>query len=143
MHRDVKPEKILLDGEHAMLADFGIGVASMGDRDTLTSAGIAVGTPAYMSPEQASGAVDLDGRSDVYSLPACSTSAWPVLRAFVGPTPQSVIAQRFAHAPHPLSSYRRTVPAGVRDFVQAGLELVPADRPTRGSLHDAAGRGDR
>ena len=72
VHRDIKPENILIEGDHAVVADFGIAkaVAAAGHRTTLTRSGMAIGTPAYMSPEQAAGDTDIDGRSDLYSL-AC------------------------------------------------------------------------
>ncbi|MEO7520535.1 MAG: serine/threonine-protein kinase, partial [Gemmatimonas sp.] len=129
VHRDVKPENILLDGDHALLADFGIARGiDAATIDTLTSAGIAVGTPAYMSPEQATGATDVDGRSDVYSLSCVLYECLAGIPPFVGATPQSVIAQRFAHAPHAVSSYRTSTPPMVEQLINAGMSIVPADR---------------
>jgi tRNA A-37 threonylcarbamoyl transferase component Bud32 len=129
VHRDVKPENILLDGEHAWLADFGIARGiDLATAEQLTSSGIAVGTPAYMSPEQASGQQEVDGRSDVYSLACVLYEALAGVPPFVGPTPQSVMAQRFAHAAWPISSYRTTVPEHVQAAIERGMAVVAADR---------------
>jgi serine/threonine-protein kinase len=137
VHRDVKPENILLEDGHAWLADFGIartldavGVA------TLTSAGIAVGTPAYMSPEQASGARDVDGRTDSFALTCVLYEALAGVPPYVGATAQSVIAQRFAHAPHPITSYRPGLSPTVTAAVDGGLRMVAADRLTAAELRD-------
>ena len=130
IHRDVKPENILIAGGHAWVADFGIARAltrAAGDR--ITSTGISVGTPAYMSPEQAAGNRDLDQRTDVYSLACVLYEMLAGVPPFVGPTPESVIAQRFVHAPHPLRGYRATVPAEVERAVQCAMAISPADRP--------------
>ena len=140
VHRDVKPENILIDGEHAVLADFGIARAMhLVGGDTLTSAGIAVGTPAYMSPEQATGAKDVDGRTDVYSLSCVLYECLTGVQPFVGPNAQSVIAQRFAQAPHPVTSFRSTVPVPVQEAIEDGMNVVPADRLTARELASALG----
>lgn len=135
VHRDVKPENILLDGAHAVLADFGIARGiDPAAAERLTSAGIAVGTPAYMSPEQAAGETSLDGRSDVYSLCCVLYECLAGVAPFVGPTPQSVISQRFSQAPHPVATYRATVPPRVRDAIERGMQIVLADRLTASQL---------
>ena len=100
IHRDVKPENLLLteDG-NTLVADFGIARALAGGEEALTQTGLAVGTPAYMSPEQASGARDLDARTDVYAL---ATVLYEMLAGeppFAGPTPQAAVARRFTEAP--------------------------------------------
>jgi len=129
IHRDIKPENILVDGDHALVADFGIARAltrAAGDR--ITSTGIAVGTPAYMSPEQAAGNRDLDHRTDVYSLACVLYEMIAGVTPFVGPTPESVIAQRFLHSPHPLRVYRPTVPPHVESAVERAMSMGQADR---------------
>lgn len=129
LHRDVKPENIVFGAGQPCLADFGIAralVSEPGERTTTT--GVVRGTPAYMSPEQASAERELDGRSDVYSLACVLYEAIAGVPAFVGPTPQSVIAQRFSHAPRPASVYRPTIPSGVDAVLQRALQIAPADR---------------
>jgi serine/threonine-protein kinase len=139
IHRDVKPENILLAAGHALVADFGIAKATAADgraegrkdgktEGNLTDSGMTVGTPAYMSPEQAAGEVALDGRSDQYSL-ACVL--WEMLAGelpFSGPTVQVMMARRFTETPRPLRSVRETVPEGVERAVAKALSRSPADR---------------
>ena len=131
IHRDIKPENILLSGDHALVADFGIAQALAGDasdEQRLTETGTTLGTPAYMSPEQAAGARALDARSDVYSL-ACVL--WEMLageQPFTGPTPQAMIARRFTESPRPLRAVRETVPEHVERAVAKALSKSPADR---------------
>jgi TolB-like protein len=129
VHRDIKPENILLakDGS-TLVADFGIARALAGSDDKLTETGMAVGTPAYMSPEQASGARDLDARTDVYAL---ATVVYEMLAGeppFAGPTPQAAVARRFTEAPRPLRQVRETVPEAVDHAVLKALAKAPADR---------------
>jgi tetratricopeptide (TPR) repeat protein len=129
IHRDVKPENILLAADHAVVADFGIARAltrAAGDR--ITSTGISVGTPAYMSPEQVGGNPDVDHRSDIYSLGCVLYEMVTGVMPFVGPTPESVMAQRLLHAPHPMRVYRPTVPPHVESAVERAMATGPADR---------------
>jgi tRNA A-37 threonylcarbamoyl transferase component Bud32 len=129
VHRDVKPENILFAGKHACVADFGIARAiDIAVGDTLTSTGLVVGTPAYMSPEQASGERAVDARSDQYSLACVLYEMLAGVPPFVGATAQSVISQRFAHAPSPLTFYRPNVPAGIELALARALSIAPADR---------------
>ena len=129
IHRDVKPENLLLteDG-NTLVADFGVARALAGGEEALTQTGLAVGTPAYMSPEQASGARDLDARTDVYAL---ATVLYEMLAGeppFAGPTPQAAVARRFTEAPRPLRQVRETVPEAVEQAVLKALAKAPADR---------------
>jgi serine/threonine-protein kinase len=129
LHRDVKPENILLDAGGSMLCDFGIGRAlDRGTAERLTSSGIVLGTPAYMSPEQAAGETATDGRSDQYSLACVLYEALAGVPPYVGATAQSVLSQRVLHAPHRLREMRDSVPAWLSDAVMKALAVSPADR---------------
>jgi serine/threonine protein kinase/tetratricopeptide (TPR) repeat protein len=127
VHRDVKPENILLHEGAAMVADFGIGKALSTQGGSITQTGIAVGTPAYMSPEQASGESDVDGRSDLYSLGCVLYEMLAGEQPFTGPTAQAVITKRFV-APIPRVSHTRDVPDGVDQTVTRALARTPVDR---------------
>jgi serine/threonine-protein kinase len=135
VHRDIKPGNVLLSAGHARVADFGIAqaleaAAGGGDGATerLTGTGIMLGTPAYMSPEQAAGARALDGRSDVYSLGAMLYELLAGEPPFTGPTPQAVIGRRFVESPPPVRQARPAVPAGVEEALLRALAREPADR---------------
>ncbi len=128
IHRDVKPENILLTNGHALVADFGIARAvsrAAGRRNT--EDGFAVGTPAYMSPEQASGD-PIDGRSDEYALACVLYEMLGGAPPFIGASGRSVLAQRFTEAPPPIRKARDKVPAEVEAALQKALARVPADR---------------
>ena len=128
IHRDVKPENILFSGDDVCLADFGIARAiERSIADTTTTTGIARGTAAYMSPEQASADRSYDGRSDIYSLACVLYEMVSGMRPFLGPTAQAVIAQRFVHAPRPLSVYRN-VPSQLESVIARALQVSAADR---------------
>lgn len=128
IHRDVKPENILFSGDEVCLADFGIARAiERSIEDTTTTTGIARGTPAYMSPEQASAARNYDGRSDIYSLACVLYEMITGMRPFLGPTAQAVISQRFVHPPRPLGVYRN-VPPELESVIRRALQLAAADR---------------
>ncbi len=131
IHRDVKPENILLYEGEAMVADFGIalavsGAASGGQR--LTERGVWVGTPEYMSPEQALGEDSLDARSDIYSLGCVLYELLAGEPPYTGPTAQAVIAKRLAGPAPGVRRLRATVPAGVEQALLKALATVPADR---------------
>jgi serine/threonine-protein kinase len=135
VHRDIKPENILLHEDNAMVADFGIGKALSGG--TITQTGMALGTPAYMSPEQAGGDADLDGRSDLYSLACVLYEMLSGEPPFTGPTPQAVIAKRFV-APIPKVRVTRDVPEAVDDALTRALSRTPVDRfPTAAEFAEA------
>jgi tetratricopeptide (TPR) repeat protein len=129
VHRDIKPDNVLFSGDHACLADFGIARAvDSVAADTLTSTGLVVGTPAYMSPEQASGEREVDARSDQYSLACLLYEMITGLPPFIGATQQSVISQRFTQPPPSMRAHRPTVPDHVERAVKRGLAVVPSDR---------------
>jgi len=129
VHRDIKPENVLFADGAAYLADFGIARALETSMDeTSTSAGIVRGTVAYMSPEQASGSRDIDGRSDVFSLGCVLYEMLAGVPAFIGPTPEVILAQRFAHRPRDIAVYRPSVPASVDAVVKKAMANAPADR---------------
>ena len=129
VHRDIKPENILLESKHAVVADFGIAraiTAAGGDR--LTETGIAMGTPAYMSPEQAAGSTDLDGRSDLYSLGCVLYEMLAGRPPFVGATLESVVHQQLTAEPPSVTSIRPAVPGWVAAALGRALAKTPADR---------------
>ncbi len=129
VHRDIKPENILLQDGHVLVADFGIGKAiSDTTSDTLTQAGMSVGTPAYMSPEQAVGD-EVDGRSDLYSLGCVLYEMLVGEPPFTGPSVQAVIAKRFVQTPADVTALREGVPRPVARALQAALQRTPMDRP--------------
>ena len=129
IHRDIKPENLLLtkDGS-TLVADFGIARALSGGDDRLTDTGISVGTPAYMSPEQAVGDRMLDARTDVYALGAVLYEMLAGEAPFTGPTAQAVIAKRFYSEATPLRTVRPSVPPHVEHAVTRALARVPTDR---------------
>jgi eukaryotic-like serine/threonine-protein kinase len=126
IHRDIKPENILLQAGHALVSDFGIARAiSAAGTDRLTETGLAVGTPAYMSPEQALGQTSLDGRSDVYSLGCLLFEMLASAPPFQGQTPQAVIA---GHATVPVPRLR-ALGVSAPGSVQAALDVAMAKDP--------------
>jgi serine/threonine protein kinase/tetratricopeptide (TPR) repeat protein len=128
VHRDIKPENVMLFEGEPLILDFGIAKAiSAAGGESLTQTGIAIGTPAYLSPEQASGETQLDGRSDQYSLACVVYEMISGKPPFVANTPQGVIAKRFSERPAPLSS-SLNVPAAASDVLLRALSLDPADR---------------
>ncbi len=140
VHRDVKPENILLHEGHALVADFGIGkavTAAAPTDSTLTQMGVAVGTPAYMSPEQAAGD-EVDGRSDLFSLGCVLYEMLAGEQPFTGATLQAVIARRFHHTPPAPSVRRPEITAVVSHVVARLLEKAPESRLATGSEMIAA-----
>ncbi len=129
IHRDIKPENILLHDGRALVADFGIALAaSKAGGSRMTETGMSLGTPTYMSPEQAMGERDITARSDVYGLGCvlyeCLTGEPP----FTGPTAQAIVAKVLTAAPVPPTELRKTVPPSVETAVLVALEKLPADR---------------
>jgi serine/threonine-protein kinase len=129
IHRDVKPANILLEAGHAVLADFGLAKAlSIAGDEGLTRAGFAVGTPAYTSPEQASGEGPVDGRSDVYSLGCVLYEMLAGQPPFVGPTADSVVRQHMTLEPSSVRVLRPGIPEEVEEILGKALAKAPADR---------------
>jgi len=129
IHRDIKPENILLEAGEAVVADFGIARAiSAAGAERLTQTGLAVGTPTYMSPEQAAAGAELDGRSDLYSVGCVLYEILAGEPPYTGPTPQAVMAKRFLEPVPHLSTMRDTVPEAVERAVTKALAKLPADR---------------
>ena len=128
VHRDIKPDNILLQDGHALVADFGIG-KGLGaiDAEQATQTGMSVGTPAYMSPEQASGEA-VDGRSDIYSLGCVLYEMLVGEQPFTGPTVQAVIAKRFVQTPADVTGLREGISRPVARAVQKALARAPMDR---------------
>ena len=141
VHRDIKPDNILLSDGHALVADFGIARAlGAAGGEQITQTGTSVGTAAYMSPEQAAGERDVDGRSDVYSLAIVLYEMLAGETPFAAPTPQATIARRFTENPRPLRASRDTVPEYVEAAVQQALARTAADRfATARAFADAIG----
>ncbi len=129
VHRDIKPENILLESGHAVVADFGIARAvSVAGGEGLTATGVAVGTPSYMSPEQAGGTAEVDGRSDVYSLGCVLYEMLGGQPPFVGPTVESVVRQHVAVDPPPITNLRPGISDEVAGALARALAKTPADR---------------
>jgi len=129
IHRDIKPENILLESSHALVADFGIARAvSAAGADRLTDTGLALGTPAYMSPEQAAGDRDVDGRSDLYALGCVLYEMLAGQPPFSGPTVQSIAHQHLTATPPPITQLRPAVPGMVAAALERALAKNPADR---------------
>ena len=138
VHRDVKPENIMLHDGHAMVADFGIGKAlSAVDEQLFTQAGVSLGTPAYMSPEQASGDA-IDGRTDIYSLGCVLYEMLTGEQPFTGRTAQAVIAKRFVQTPPDIAGLREGVTRVIANVVQRALARAPVDRFQTGASLIAA-----
>lgn len=129
VHRDIKPEYILLEGDHAVVADFGVARAfTASDDDRVTETGLALGTPAYMSPEQASGARALDGRSDLYAVGCVIYEMLAGTPPFVGAIAQQLVARHMIDTPPPIRAIRSTVPEWMEGSVLRALAKLPVDR---------------
>jgi TolB-like protein/tRNA A-37 threonylcarbamoyl transferase component Bud32/Flp pilus assembly protein TadD len=129
VHRDIKPENILLEGGHAVVADFGIARAvRAAGASTLTGTGSSIGTPAYMSPEQAAGEQNIDGRSDQYALACVLFEMLAGQPPFTGPTAASIVHQHMIAEPPRITQLRPGVPTTVMSAVRRALAKTPADR---------------
>ncbi len=143
IHRDIKPENILLQGGHALVADFGIALAAAktgGSR--MTETGMSLGTPTYMSPEQAMGDRTLDARSDVYALGCVLYEMLTGDAPFTGSTAQAIVAKVLTEKPAPIIARRERVPPHVEEAVLTALEKLPADRFATAGEFVAAIQGD-
>jgi len=129
VHRDIKPENIMLVSGQAVVSDFGIarGISEAGG-EKLTATGVSVGTPIYMSPEQAAGGGRLDGRSDLYSLGCVLYEILAGQPPFTGPTAESVLHQHLVAEPPHITAIRGAVPAPVEAVIRRALAKAPADR---------------
>jgi serine/threonine-protein kinase len=128
VHRDVKPENILLAEGHALVADFGIARPLGESEKPLTGTGVAIGTPAYMSPEQASGMREVDARTDVYALGCVLFEMLAGEPPYTGPTPQAIIARSMTERPRPLHPMRAGVPEALDAVIAKAMAATTADR---------------
>lgn len=139
VHRDVKPGNILLADGHAYIADFGIARTLNVDLTTdLTKTGLALGTPSYMSPEQASGERDIDGRADIYALACVLYEMLSGSLPFTGSNPQAILVKRITEVPRPIRQIRKEVPPGVERALHKALATGKEDRyETAGAFADS------
>jgi serine/threonine-protein kinase len=128
VHRDIKPANIMLSAGHALVADFGIARAVGGGGSAITQTGFAVGTPQYMSPEQASGSAAVDGRSDIFALGCVLYEMLAGEPPFTGPTPQAIVTRSMTEPPRSLTTTREGVSPAVEAVVIRSLTKNPADR---------------
>src|SRR5881396_1136003 len=131
VHRDVKPDNVLLSGKHALVTDFGVAkaVSSSSGAATLTSLGMALGTPAYMAPEQAAGDPNVDHRADLYAVGALGYELLTGRSPFGGLSPQGMLAAQVTTTPDPVTQHRDSVPPALANLIMRCLAKHPADRP--------------
>ncbi len=130
VHRDIKPENVLLSGRHAMVMDFGVAkaVTEAAEREQFTTTGVALGTPAYMAPEQATADPHLDGRVDIYALGVLGYEMLAGHPPFHGLTPQQTLAAHVTEAPTPVATRRPGTPPALDAVIMRCLAKRPADR---------------
>ncbi len=140
IHRDIKPDNIMLHDGHVVVADFGIALAASrtegGSR--MTETGMSLGTPHYMSPEQAMGEREISASSDVYALACVLYEMLMGEPPFTGPTVQAIIAKVMTDSPHAMTVHRKSIPPYIEAAVLTGLEKLPADRYTTAAEFSAA-----
>ena len=131
VHRDIKPDNVLLSGKHAVVMDFGVSKAlsNATGESSITSIGVALGTPAYMAPEQAAGDPNTDHRADIYALGILAYELLTGHPPFVGASAQQVLAAQVVQPPPPITKSRTAVPPGLESLVMRCLEKRAADRP--------------
>ncbi len=130
VHRDIKPDNVLLSGGHAVVTDFGVAkaVTAASGGSSLTSLGVALGTPAYMAPEQAAADPHVDHRADLYALGVLAYETLTGAPPFTGMSPQQVLAAHVTQAPEPLAARRPACPPALNALIMRCLEKRPADR---------------
>ena len=129
IHRDIKPANVLLSPKGVFVLDFGVARAILvSASESLTPTGVAVGTPAYMSPEQTIADSSIDSRSDIYSLACVTYEMIAGGPPYVGSSPRAVMAKKFTTPPPPLNTASRSVPPGVQDAILKAMRTKPSDR---------------
>jgi eukaryotic-like serine/threonine-protein kinase len=133
VHRDIKPDNVLLSRGSAMVTDFGVAKAlsesTNAEHGGATSLGVALGTPAYMSPEQATAAPNIDARSDIYALGVLAYELFAGRPPFAGRSPQAILAAQVTEAPEQIAKLRSSLPPALAALIMRCLEKTPADRP--------------
>ena len=131
VHRDIKPENVLLTGRHALVADFGVAkaVSEATGRQTLTTAGVALGTPTYMAPEQAAASPHIDHRADLYAFGVMAYEMLTGQPPFTAPTPQALLSAHVTEAPVEVTQRRATIPPLLAQLIMRCLAKKAADRP--------------
>jgi len=130
LHRDIKPDNVMISGRHALVMDFGVAKAvTAAGGDKLTTVGVAVGTPTYMSPEQATGTEHIDHRSDIYALGVLGYELLTGEPPFTGKTAQAILSAHVLERPKDLATERAAVSPALGDLIMRCLEKNPADRP--------------
>ena len=141
VHRDIKPANIMISAGHALVADFGIARAAGASGAAITKTGLAVGTPQYMSPEQASGSANVDARADIFALGCVLYEMVSGEPPFTGPTPQAIVMRSMTETPRPLAATREGLSPALDAVVGRALAKSPADRwQTAQQFADALGR---
>jgi tetratricopeptide (TPR) repeat protein len=130
VHRDIKPDNVLLSRKHAVVTDFGVAkaVSASTGETSLTSLGVALGTPAYMAPEQAAADPHVDHRADIYAVGALAYEMLTGRPPFTGANPQTILSAHVTQAPDPVTTHRATVPPALASVVMRCLEKKAADR---------------